>query len=81
MGDAARKLNFMIKSDIARELESLVPAGERSRVVNEALARELLSIRRRRLTEKLRTLRESSPSVSTDEIVDMLRKDRGRDQH
>lgn len=78
MGDAAKKLNFMIKDDVARELDALVPPGERSRVVNEALARELLSIRRRRLTEKLRALRETGPSVTTDEIVAILRKDRER---
>ncbi len=78
MGDAARKLNFMIKDDIARELETLVPPGERSKLVNEALARELLSIRRRRLTEKLRVLRDSGPSLTTKEIVAMLKKDRRR---
>jgi hypothetical protein len=78
MGDVARKLNFMIKDDIARELEALVPPGERSKIVNEALARELLCIRRRRLTERLRALRESGPSLATDEIVAILRKDRER---
>lgn len=33
-----------------RELEALVPAGERSRTVNDALAKELLAIRRRMIT-------------------------------
>ena len=78
MANTARKLNFMIKDDIARELETLVPPGERSKIVNEALARELLSIRRRRLTEKLRVLRDSGPSLTTKEIVAMLKKDRRR---
>lgn len=78
MANTARKLNFMIKDDIARELEALVPPGERSKIVNEALARELLSIRRRRLTEKLRVLRDSGPSLTTKEIVAMLKKDRRR---
>jgi len=78
VANTARKLNFMIKDDIARELEALVPPGERSKIVNEALARELLSIRRRRLTEKLRVLRDSGPSLTTKEIVVLLKKDRRR---
>jgi hypothetical protein len=78
MGDAARKLNFMIKGDIAREFESLVPAGERSRVVNEALARELLAIRRRMITSRLRAAREKGPALGTERIVAALRKDRAR---
>lgn len=76
MANTARKLNFMIKGDVARELESLVPAGERSRVVNEALARELLAIRRRKLTDRLRTLRKKGPPIATEDIVAALRKDR-----
>lgn len=78
MANTARKLNFMIRNEIARDLEALVPPGERSKIVNEALARELLSIRRRRLTEKLRVLRDSGPSLTTKEIVAMLKKDRRR---
>jgi hypothetical protein len=76
MPTSARKLNFMIRNEIARDLESLVPAGERSRTVNDALAKELLSIRRRKLTERLRTLRKKGPTVATKEIVAALRKDR-----
>ncbi len=78
MRDAARKLNFMIKGDIAREFEILVPAGERSRVVNEALARELLAIRRRMITSRLRAAREKGPALGTERIVAALRKDRAR---
>ena len=76
MPTSARKLNFMIRNEIARDLESLVPAGERSRTVNDALAKELLSIRRRKLTERLRALRKKGPAVATKEIVAALRKDR-----
>ncbi len=78
MTQAAKKINFMIKSDIARDLENLVPAGERSRVVNEALARELLTIHRRKVTERLRAARERGPSLGTAKIVATLRKDRSR---
>lgn len=74
----ARKLNFMIRDEIARDLEALVPSGERSRVVNEALARELLAIRRRRITDRLREAREQGPALGTKKIVAALRKDRSR---
>ena len=76
MTGAARKLNFMIRNDIARDLESLVPAGERSRTVNDALAKELLSIRRRKLTQRMRALRKKGPAVVAEDIVAALRKDR-----
>lgn len=76
MPTSARKLNFMIRDEIARDLEALVPAGERSRTVNDALAKELLSLRRRKLTERLRTLRKKGTAVATEEIVAALRKDR-----
>lgn len=78
MAQTAKKLNFMIKEEIARELAELVPPGERSRVVNAALERELLAIRRRKLTERLRALREKSPPLSTEKIVSALRRDRER---
>jgi hypothetical protein len=78
MPSTARKLNFMIREDIARELGELVPPGKRSKVVNEALEKELLSIKRRMLTGKLLSIREQGPSVSTKDLVALLRKDRKR---
>jgi len=79
MAGAARKLNFMIRDEIARELEALVPAGERSRTVNDALAKELLAIRRRGITLRLRAARGKGPALGTEKIVAALRRDRGRD--
>ncbi|OGR19554.1 MAG: hypothetical protein A3K53_06660 [Deltaproteobacteria bacterium RIFOXYB2_FULL_66_7] len=79
MSPSARKLNFMIRDEIARELEALVPAGERSRTVNDALAKELLSIRRRKITLRLRAARGKGPALGTEKIVAALRRNRGRD--
>jgi hypothetical protein len=76
MPTSARKINFMIRDEVARDLEALVPAGERSRMVNDALAKELLSIRRRKLTERLDTLRKKGPTIATEEIVAALQKER-----
>jgi len=78
LASTARKLNFMISEDVALELEKLVPPRQRSRVVNEALKKELDSIRRRQLTEELNRLRELSPQLTTPEIVSILRRDRKR---
>ena len=80
MAHTARKLNFMIRDEIARELEALVPAGERSRTVNDALAKELLAIRRRMITVRLRATRGTGPALGTEKIVAALRRDRGRDE-
>lgn len=79
MPTSARKLNFMIRNEVARDLEALVPVGERSRTVNEALAKELLSIRRRMITLRLRAARDEGPALGTAKIVAALRRDRGRD--
>lgn len=78
MTPSAKKLNFMIRKELADELNELVPPGERSRVVNEALARELLSIKRRKLTAELRALRDRGPRVSTKDILTSLKKVRER---
>ena len=76
MGRASRKLNFLIKETICRDLEMLVPAGKRSEIVNEALRKELDSIRRRKAVEKLHASSSKGKSFSNRQIVDGLAKDR-----
>lgn len=78
MSNSARKLNFMISEEVADELEKLVPAGKRSRVVNEAIRKELERLRRESLTERLHVLREEGPAYQPSEIAVDLRKDRSR---
>ncbi len=80
MSTTARKLNFMLSEEVAEELEKLVPAGKRSRVVNEAIRKELERIRRESLTERLHLLRETGPIYKTAEIAADLRKDRSRQE-
>ena len=77
MTQTAKKVNFMINDTVRQEFERLVPPGERSKVVNEALKKELLSIKRRSLTEKLLLLR-SKNVLTTDELLATLKKDRTR---
>ena len=78
MAQTARKLNFMIGNDVAAELEKLVPPGQRSKLVNIAIAKELALFRRNAQTEKLLKLRSKTPKLSTDEIVAAVRSDRQR---
>lgn len=76
MAQKTKKLNFMIKNELVMELEELVPPGRRSKVVNEAIMKELMALKRQKLTEKLLVIKQKSPSLSTDEIVATLKEDR-----
>ncbi len=78
MAYRTRKLNFLIQEDVARALEEMVPAGERSRLVNDVLRKELLTLKRRALTDRLSVIREKGPAYRTAEVVKDLKKDRLR---
>ncbi|MDY6909374.1 MAG: hypothetical protein SWC40_05450 [Thermodesulfobacteriota bacterium] len=76
MSTKTRKLNFSIDEDLCRALEELVPSGQRSRVVNEALRRELDRIRRQRAVEELKAAPRPPVSLTNDKIVSSLARDR-----
>jgi hypothetical protein len=76
VGRTSRKLNFLIKETVWRDLEMLVPAGKRSELVNEALRKELDSIRRRMAAEKLLSSSSERKKFSNRQIVEGLAKDR-----
>lgn len=78
MAQTARKLNFMIDNDVADELEKLIPAGRRSKVVTQAIARELTLQRRRSITERLLALRSQSPKMNAKKLRSELTEDRNR---
>ena len=78
MAETARKLNFMISQDVAEELETLVPHGQRSKVVSEAIRKELVRYKRWKLTEKLLAMRNEGPTVSTTTVEKSLKSDRRR---
>ena len=71
------KVNIVLDDDVKSELESLVESGLRSRVINNALRKELLLMRRRQLSDRLDDLRKQTKAVSTREIVGLIRRDRG----
>jgi Arc/MetJ-type ribon-helix-helix transcriptional regulator len=72
------KVNIVLDDDVKMDLENLVKSGRRSRVINEALRRELQRIRRLDASNRLNRLRKKTEAVSNDEIVRLLRRDRGR---
>ena len=74
----ATKVNIVLDDDVKAELDTLVESGLRSRVINRALRKELLLIRRRGLADKLDALQEKTRPVSTEEIVRLLRHNRSR---
>jgi len=76
MGRSVRKLNFIIEESVCLELQSLVPAGKRSKVVNEALRKELEKIRRKKAVDKLLTSNPSGKVFASQEIVERLAQDR-----
>lgn len=78
MGDLLKKINFFVDEDIRKELEALVPAGQKSKVINDALRKELLRIKREKATEKLLALKSKGTPVSQTEIVELLKKGRRR---
>ncbi len=76
MPNTARKLNFLIEESLCRDLESLVPAGKRSRIVNDALRKELELLRRKAAIERLLASSPGRDGYSQDDILDALARDR-----
>jgi predicted transcriptional regulator len=72
------KVSFVLNDDVKSDLDSLVESGMRSRIINEALRKELLQLKRRKLAEKHDQVRSRTKAVSIREIVKILRRDRSR---
>jgi hypothetical protein len=78
MAQTTRKLNFMIDNDVADELEKYVPSGRRSKVVTQAIARELALQRRKIITDRLLELRLKTPKMTGKKLLSELAEDRKR---
>ena len=77
MRGTLKKINFFVEEDIRKALDELVPDGQKSKVINEALRKELLlRIKREKATGKLMALKSKGTMVSNREIVEALKKDR-----
>lgn len=71
----SKRINVMIDEDTWRFL-GRVPAGERSRAVNEALRSWVARRRRKDAVREMDNLRADLPRVSTDEVARWVREDR-----
>lgn len=74
----AKKMLFVLDEEIKKDLNDLIPAGQRSRVINEALRKEILFLKRKKATEELLRLASRTQSVSAKELTAELRKERRR---
>jgi len=72
------KVNVVLDDDVKADLDRLVDSGKRSRVINNALRREMRLISRRAANAHLDELRTTTKPVSTDALVKLIRRDRGR---
>jgi hypothetical protein len=71
----SRRINVMIDEDTWGFL-ARVPAGERSRAVNDALRAWITRRRRKDAVREMDALRAELPKVSTDEVSRWVREDR-----
>jgi hypothetical protein len=71
----SKRINVMIDEDTWGFLER-VPAGERSRAINEALRTWVTRRRRNDAVLEMEALRTRLPKISTDEVTRWIRKDR-----
>ena len=72
------KVNIVLDDDVKADLDQLVASGMRSRVINAALRREILVLRRQRASRRLDELRKATRVVPTPTLVNLVRRDRGR---
>ncbi len=73
-----KKMLFVVDEEVKKKLEDLIPLGQRSRVVNEALRKELLLLKRKKITKELMQISSHTRAVSTKEIIEELKRDRRR---
>jgi hypothetical protein len=72
-----RRINVMIDEDTWRLL-GRVPAGERSRAINDALRAWVTRRRRSDAMREMEALRMQLPKISTEEVTRWIREDRER---
>ncbi|MBI3401502.1 MAG: hypothetical protein HY048_08795 [Acidobacteria bacterium] len=72
------KVNIVLDDDVKAGLDRLVDSGKRSRVINNALRREIRLMSRRAANVRLEEMRATTKAVSTDDMVTLIRRDRGR---
>ena len=77
--DMAHRLNIMLDDTVWESLQQL-PKGARSRYISQAVEERLRRERRQSAAAEMDALRSKLPPLDDDiDVVEMLRKDRVRD--
>jgi hypothetical protein len=74
----SHRINVILDDQVWESLGQL-PKGERSRLINNAIARELLRQQRQRAMEEMDRLRKT-PRLTKETAEELVRRDRERDQ-
>ena len=75
----AHRLNIMLDDAVWESLQQL-PKGARSRYISRAVEERLRREQRQKAATEMDALRDKLPSLDEDiDVVEMLRKDRARD--
>ena len=74
----SHRINVILDDEVWESLGQL-PKGERSRLINNAIARELLHQQRQRAMEEMDRLRKT-PRLTKETAEELVRRDRERDQ-
>lgn len=68
-----KRMNFMIDVKLVKELEEVIPAGERSNFINGALNEAITQLSRQKAIEGLKKIRESNKvKLSNKEILELI---------
>lgn len=70
------RINVIIPKQTAKRLRQIIPRGQRSRLVAEAIAEKLDNLSRKDAYGELLRIRKNMPKVSLEEVVGWIREDR-----
>lgn len=69
-----KKVNFMIEQKLFEDLESLIPAGERSDFMNDALEEAIIDFSRKKASKWMEEFKEKNKiKMTTKEILKTIR--------
>lgn len=71
------RINVIIEDQVWESLKT-VPRGERSKLINQAIAERLLMKRRVEVAKEMDELRSKLPTLDSQEILNLIRSDRKR---
>lgn len=70
------RINILLPKTTANRLRTVIPRGQRSKLVSEAIEEKLQKLSRKDMYQELLKVRKSMPKVSLEEVVKWVREDR-----